>query len=363
MTEPSPEYDVVRLAAASPFGDAEAAALGALLRTDLDWEKLYAEAVHHRLQARLYVRIQQYRDVEAVGLKRLTNTLQQAVTGQVALSLFLTSEMAHLARALHAASIPYLVLKGPSLAEAYGGIGSRPFVDNDLLIRRADFDRADDVFLAAGFQRTAKPPGRLAGYLYIHGEVTYGRQVSGQISTLDVHTALVPPGMSYGETFASLHGRSRPMRVGGVDVPILSWEDLLTALAINGLKDHWSRLRLVGDVAAVVPFVSDWDALLGRAQKAGALRAVHLALLLAANEAHAVLPPAVLRQAQADGRAADLAQWLGTYLRGLTTNGLMDLRSRARLTLRVQDGLLGQLKYSAFVLLRRVTERYVDSTE
>lgn len=363
MTEPSPEYDAVRLAAAASFGDAEAAEMAALLSADLDWEKLYAEAVHHRLQARLYTRMQQCGATESEDYRRLLRTLQRSVPAQVALSLFLTSEMAHLARALDAAALPYLVLKGPTLAEAYGGIGTRPFVDNDLLIRRSDFDRADAVFVAAGFQRRNKPPGRLAGYLYIHGEVTYGRQVASQISTLDVHTALVPPGLSYGETFEALHRRARPLPVGGAEVPALSWEDLLTALAVNGLKDHWSRLRLVSDVAAVVPFVSDWTALLDRAKKAGALRSIHLGLLLAAYEARAALPPEVLRRAEADKQAVALARWMGAYLRALTTDGLMDLRARARLTLRVQDGLKGQLKYGAFVLLRRVTERYVDPSE
>lgn len=363
MTEPSPEYAVLQLAAQAAFGDSDVSTLAARVDEGLDWQHLYAEATRHGLLARLYARLTASvasPPADAEGYERLMRSLHRAVGPYTALTLFLTAEMRALAGVFERAELPYLVLKGPSLAEAYGGLGYRPFVDNDLLVRRDDFARVDAALHEAGFEREQRSPSRLRGYLYVHGEVTYWRRVTGQTSTLDVHTALVPPGLSYRESFDALRARARDITVAGTPVPALSWEDLLIALAVNGLKDQWRRLRLISDVAAVATMITDWPAVERRARAAGSLRTLHVALLLAAREVASPPPAPVLRRAEADLPADRLATWVSRHLHLPSDDGTKGWADRARLSLRSQDRWTGRLRYASFVAFRRLTERYVD---
>lgn len=291
---------------------------------------------------------------------RVLSTLQRAASARAAMALFLTAEMAVLDRALTDAGIDYLVLKGPSLAEAYGSLAHRPFVDNDILIRRADYERLDALLREIGFHHRVRAPLQRLGYLYIHGEDTFARRTTGQISTVDVHTALVPPGFSFAPSLSTLLERGRRMPIGGAHVPVLSWDDLLLTLAINGLKDQWHRLRLAADVAAVAGMVTDWPAVLDRARKGRCQRILFVALLLASTEAEAVLPPEVLAAARADHEALRLAEWLSEHLARVIEGGRFSNRERARLNLQSQDGFAQQVRYTAFVALRRLTEWYVD---
>jgi hypothetical protein len=362
MTEPNPEYEAIRLATASVFDGAAAERLHALAEGGLDWGGVYAEAIYHGVQPVLYARLRAFAEAypDEAALADLVSVLQRNVSARTAFSLFLTAEMAGLTRALDAAGVPFLALKGPSLAEAYGGVAYRPFVDNDVLIDRHDFDRVEAALVELGFERPPRTPLRLAGYLYIHGEFTFSRRVTGQVSTVDMHTALVPPGLSYHERLGVLLDRGRALSLGGATVRALSWEDLLIALCVNGFKDQWYRLRLVSDVAAAARMVTDWDAVFSRADASRSRRMVHTALALAEGEAGLDLPGPALARVRADARAVALSDRTRAYLRTTRRTGLLPWGGRVHLNLRSQDSLLGQVRYTAFAALRRATERFVD---
>lgn len=362
MLVPSPEYEAIRLASSARFGDDEGERLRALVGRELDWDRLFYEATYHGVQPVVYSRLRLLvePDARVAGLERAIRLLHQHVSARTAYSLFLAAEMARLAGGLARESVPFLVLKGPSLADAYGGFARRPFVDNDLLIRRADFNRLGVVLESLGFHRRARTPLRLAGYLYIHGEFSFSRTLTGQVSTVDVHTAVVPPGLPYQERFETLLGRGRMVGVGGTDVPVLSWEDLLIALSLNGFKDQWYRLRLVADVAATARMVSDWDAVFQRTDAARSRRMLTVALLLAVREGGLVLPAPILSRIEADPAAVRLSEWTRQKIQISSSAGTLPWADRVRLNMRSQDSVTGRVRYALFSAVRRITEAYVD---
>ncbi len=362
MVVPTPEYEAIRLASSSRFGDDEAERLRALVSEGLDWDRVFYEATYHGVQPAVYSKFVPMSDShpDVAGLQEMIRVLHQHVSARTAFSLFLAAEMARLANRLAQEAVPFLVLKGPSLADAYGGFARRPFVDNDLLIRRDDFNRLGGVLESLGFQRLERTPLRLAGYLYIHGEFSFSRAMTGQTSTVDVHTAVVPPGLPYQERFETLLGRGRVIGIGGIDMPVLSWEDLLIALSLNGFKDQWYRLRLVADVAATASMVSDWDAVFQRVDAARSRRMLTVALLLAVQEGGLVLPDSVLSRIQADAAAVRLAAWTRQKIQVSSSSGILPWADRVRLNMRSQDTLAGRVRYALFSAVRRITEAYVD---
>lgn len=289
--------------------------------------------------------------------------LHQHVKRSAIRVLFLASEMAALARTFQDAQISYLVMKGPSMAQAYGGTSRRPYVDNDLLIRREDFDRAEQVLTASGFRRRLRTGLKKALYLLVHGEYTFARVQGAMTSTVDVHTRLLPFGFAFDGPFEVLLERSRAMTVAGEEVPALGWDDLYLTLAVNALKDQWGRLRLASDFAEVAGMVADWSALLTRAKAGRCLRATRLAVLVSANELGAEYPPHVLEEARADWRAVRLARLVATRLREAHERPVMPSGQRFAFNALATDGPRGQGRYLWYATVRRATQWYADPSE
>ncbi len=352
---PSNEYETVRLAARARLTDERADALQKLTSGPLDWGEVLRLGVYHKILPLLHAHLREHADppesVTAMLLSRARLTSANV--------LFLSSEMARIARQFDRDGIPFLVLKGPSLSEAYGNLANRPFVDNDLWVRRADFDRVEETLLGLGFNERKRSDRQQSGYLSVHGEYTFGRSVGQFGSTVDVHTRLVHVGYTYSPDFDRLLARSRPILVAGQEVPALSWEDLFLALSVNALKDQWDRIRLASDLAAVAEQVGDWGAVLDTAARGRVLRTVHLAVLLAADIAGGVFPEPVLRQARRDRRAVHLSAFVQRTLAAGNVDEPLSGWERAKFNMAVQDGLRGQVRYSAYTALRRATERWV----
>ncbi len=353
----SPELDLVRLAARADLGPERSRAFRHAAEQPLDWTLAVRLAQYHRLVPLLFVHL---RDHVPAAPEAVVSALHDAVRKTSVHVLFLSSEMARVARRLDRDGVPYLVFKGPSLAEAYGSVAKRPFVDNDILVHREDFGRVERALLDLGFGTQKRSDRQQSGYLWVHGEYTFRRMVGAARSAVDVHTNLVPFGFSYAPSFGELRGRARTLDVAGTGVPVLGWDDLFLTLSVNALKDQWDRLRLATDLAEVARLVDDWDAVGARAAQLGSRRAVHLAVLVAADEVGGEFPPHLVRQSRQDRRAQALARRARAFFETSAETRVRSGRGRASLNLLVQDGLRGQLRYSGFAAVRRAMERWVD---
>ena len=352
---PPPEYEFVRLAARATLAPERAERFVAMATDSLDWPLAVRLARYHRVLPLLWIHLNEHAREQTP--EDVLDFLRRSSMSTAVRVLFLSSEMARIAERFEVERIPFLVLKGPSLAEAYGSIAHRPFVDNDLLGRRDDFDRIERTLLDLGFNRYKRSQRQLDGYLYVHGEYTFGRAVGTQISTVDMHTSVTPLGFSYAGTYDDLAGRSRPLDVGGRTVQALDWPDLFIVLCVNALKDQWNRLRLACDLSEVAEMVDDWDALEARAASAHSLRACRAGILVSHDEVGGPYPADVVARARADEPVHELATEIREHLQTSYEERILGGRDRARLVLRAQDDLRGQARYLGYVALRRLTER------
>lgn len=347
-------YEVVRLASRAVLSDERARRLREAAERVESWKDVLGVGAYHRALPLLYGHVREWAPDDVVAALR-DYAQRRAVD-----VLFLTSEMARIARAFTEAGVPFLTFKGPSLAEAYGGTARRPFVDNDLLIAPGDYQAAHGVLSGIGFgKKEDRSHLQQLGYLRIYGEDTFTRTVGPLLSAVDLHTRLVPVGYPYHGPFDALYSRSRTLSLTGVDVPTFSWGDLFLALAVNALKDQWNRLRLATDLAETAPFVLDWAALLERAQRTRCLRALHVGVLVAEEAVGGEFPEPVSASARRDARAIRLARGVVDRFPTAHAEPVMSGAARMRFTLRTPDGPRGQAQYLAYVGLRRVLEPVV----
>ena len=358
MPTPAPHaaYEVVRLASRATLSDERARRLREAAE-HVDWREAYAVGGYHRALPLIYSHVREWAPADVVG------ALRAYMQSRAVNVLFLGSEMARIAQRFDEAGVPLLTFKGPSLAEAYGGTARRPYVDNDLLIAPGDFGRASALLADLGFSTRRRSSLQQTGYLHVHGEATFSRVVGPLVSTVDLHTRLVPLGYPYHGPFSALCERSRMLDLAGVEVPTFSWDDLFLALAVNALKDQWNRLRLATDLAETAPFVEDWAVILDRAERTRCRRALNLGVLVSEGAVGATFPEPVLAAARADGRAVRLAERVLARLPLAHTEPVMGGVDRFRFTLLSPDGLRGQAQYLAYVGLRRVLEPLVSDDE
>ena len=356
LGDATPEVRLCHLIARPTLDGDDASALRSLL-TQVDWPTTQDLAAFHKLLPQLWAHLS--RDGGDLAPADVMHRLRERAQSTAVRVLFLSSEMARIAQELRAAGVPLLVLKGPSLAEAYGGIALRPFVDNDILVRRSDFARSERALLEMGFDRLQRSQRQLDGYLYVHGEYTFGRRAGGLVSTVDVHTRVVPRGYSYAGTFERLAERSREVTVGGETVRAAGWPDLFLVLAINALKDQWGRLRLATDLAATGALIQEWEALEALAVEHRCLRAFRLSVLVAADAVGAAFPDEAVTRARGDAWAVAAARQVCVRLQAPLEADGMTWRDRSSLFLGAQDPPAGALRYLGYVALRRLTEPFV----
>jgi len=187
-------------------------------------------------------------------------------------------------RALAAAGVPVLLLKGVWFAERlYGGLHRRPQHDVDLLVRPKDFRRAGRCLRALGFARK--------------GRDLHARSVVRDGVTVDLHRHLrwAP---AYALDEAAMWDAAQDVRVGGVAMRTLSDEYslvMLTTASFEDLGQGACRLKPLLDLYLLLRRLdptTDWEAFLARRERENLLAVTVnvLALVTALFTADAELP-------------------------------------------------------------------------
>ena len=163
-----------------------------------------------------------------------------------ATSAFLTSGLDHLLRLFSRNGVEALPLKGPVLASSiYGSISLRTSDDIDLLVKVADFARAQSLLIEAGFA-----PVDEAG--------NYHRGFLGRDMLVELHFAVASPSLPRFD-LERAWARSSTINFCGHDTRIFDKTDLLLYLVLHGVKHHFARLVWLLDVTRALVNLDDGD--------------------------------------------------------------------------------------------------------
>ena len=358
-----PEYELLRLLSRTTIEGERAAQAEAQIEQGLRWGYLGAVAGYHGVQPLLYYHLRRLAP-ELLELKPL-DRLRAVVGARSAHGLVLVHELGRLAGVFEREGLPVIAMKGPVLAQSiYGGIALRPFVDLDLVIDRARFDEADRILAGEGYQCRELAPFQKRSYLFIHGQFTFWRRmasVGSALAVVDLHTAMMPPGYSYTESFDDLLKRSGTMRFGASEARTLEPVDLLEVLCYHGFKNRWDRLKYIADVAELLRATPDlnWDAVYARARAMRSSRVLWLGLSLAELVLDAPVPEQVSRDVRADRHVVSLSADIMERLPRQAHMKVEPYLDRVRLNILAQDTMLGRLRYGAYATARRISELYI----
>ncbi len=303
-----PEVKLLLSCAQSRRDPERSAKIKDLLRERIDWEFLIRTARSHGIMPLLSWQLNAV-PPEAIPSSVL-DQLSAEFRNNSLRSLSLTGELLGLLRKLEAQGVAAIPYKGPVLAaSAYGNIALREFVDIDILVRKEEVFRAQELLLAAGY----RPEYRLnaaqeAAFLRYNCEHSFLN--SNGRSAVDLHWAIAERHFSFPLDTEGFWRRLDRVSLGGSDVCTLSPEDLLLVLCVQGFKDAWERLKYICDVAEVIRAHQDmdWNQVVEQADALGGRRTLFLGLALASDLLGTVLPDEMTQRVQSDRAARTLAR-------------------------------------------------------
>lgn len=288
----SPAARLALLPARGPERRAEAAAL---LTEPLDWKELVALADRERSALPVWrlIRDSGYRGSE-VGPRILRE-----------LARVWEFKLMHLERlfiealgALDEAGIEVVVLKGAAASlTTYGGFGTRPMVDVDLLVEREQARPAWLRMREIGWRWNARLYPE-ENYQAAHQHLPPLTDGFGAGVGMEIHTALWLPGAPFALDLADVRRDAVTVRANGRSIRVPSPAHQLLHCCVHFAWSHrmashaW---RAFSDVDAFVASGTlDWDAFAALARRTGAATCCYWTLRLARVVADVPVPEAAL---------------------------------------------------------------------
>ena len=217
--------------------------------------------------------------------------------------------------ALHQEQIGVLLLKGVYLAEfVYQDIGLRPMGDLDLLVPRADLQRALTILGQAGFESEREYLEQADGQLHFHAPAL---EKNGTM--VEIHWDLASPNSPIRPDIPALWQRSGPLKINNSSAFALDPGDQLLYLCVHASYTHifYHQLRSLCDVREVLAVQGeqiDWGAFVLSTERWNARKGVYLALQLTRELLGAIIPDAVLEALKPDENDPQTLTWAHVQL-------------------------------------------------
>ncbi len=301
-----PEHELLLCCARTNASPLIVERLRVLLSTEIDWEYLFTLARRHAVLPLVYVQLDRHCShlVPSQALRRLRKQYQENASRNI----LLTAELCRLITLFAASGIEAIPYKGPLLSLfAYGDLASRRFVDLDIMVRREDVVRAQELLTAEGYE-PAKSLTLSQQQLLLRTQhnMQFNRDQRREIVELhwEVASHLFATSVQADELWQNLIA----VKLNDIVVKTLAADDLLFSLCVHGSRHLWERLAWICDVAELIARQAiNWQVLLERAAKTDCERMFLLGLYLAESLLHATLPANVRRRCISDKGLVTLA--------------------------------------------------------
>jgi Uncharacterised nucleotidyltransferase len=214
------------------------------VRRVIRWDRVLALARGHAVAESVWAALSLRGSREAVPAEARAE-LEGDHAGATARNALLLVEAASFQAALRAEGIESVLLKGPALLAAhYPALGARHVGDVDLLVRRAEVERAAEVARRSGAREWAHTVGQEGADALADCDHHLATMQTAQGVTLELHH-LVPGGDEAGADVEGVFERSRIVSWQGRELRIPSAADLAGIACLHVFDHHFGDARFL----------------------------------------------------------------------------------------------------------------------
>lgn len=351
-----PEAELLLRSARALMNLEEVDRIRPLLLKELDWAYLKEMALRHGLMPILYQRLRSYAP-NSIPNSVLTQWREQSLSS-ASRNHVMTEELLSLLELLKTGGIPAIPYKGPVLAASlYKDLTFRPFSDLDILIKKEDLSKANDLMVSLGyrphFQLTR---AQVSAFLQSKYELPLTHR-NGWL-TVELKWNLVEDFFSFPLDQDGLWKRLQPVSLNGKEILTFSPEDLLIILCMHGATHLWANLIRICDIAQLIGVHDkdlDWDLVLRYAHTLRSERMLYLGLSLSSLLLRASPPEEVDRRVKADSAVKELSQQVMEHLFD-RSNGHPALWGNALFHLKARECFKDKLLYCTRLAMTTTTE-------
>ena len=282
-----------------------------------DWVRFIAFAREHGIAPVLFLALKDLLD--GSPCKQHLSELRNIYRIDAQNNLLLYHELGKVLKALNAADITVIVLKGACLAEAvYGNIALRSMSDVDLLVKKCDLEQTTLALKLCGYEANYdfQVDKEVAVNLHHHLPPLEGpTKLQFEIHWTIFDYTYFEARDEDEEEVVKMWQRARPLIIEEMPCLMLAPEDLFLHLCIHISRQHVfdMRLRHLLDLRKVCERYGnalDWEVIYQRACHWRVDRAVTLTVLLAERLIGMAMPESVKRTWKTEAPDPDVLQWI-----------------------------------------------------
>jgi hypothetical protein len=271
--------------------------------TERDWGAVLTAASRFGVTPLLFEALKSLA-CELIVPASIVEQLQNAYYVSATRNVHLYRQLRGIIEVFNKEGISVILLKGAHLAEfVYGNPALRPMADLDILARRDDFSRIDQILLEQGYSASKED----IGFSLLHLPV-YKKENAIRI---EVHSNICVLPFSTRFDIVELWERAQVETFQGFEALTLCPVDLLVHLCVHTCIDHAfdNGIMPLVDIARTVEHYHeklDWDEVLIRSRQWGLGSCIYLMLALAKKMLGLSTPDRVLQQLRPGDHDLDL---------------------------------------------------------
>jgi hypothetical protein len=312
----SPEIELLLLCAQHHLASHQRDRLREVVSLGINWERFVQMSLDQRVHPLVYWNLKEHaRDlVPAAHFDTLEGHFFQTSIFNVQAK----RELIRLMRALQAAGIEAMPVRGPLLAYLlYDNLWLREFKDNDILVHEADFEAAEALLISLGYEREGPVEDNAYNQKLFNAEMN---------TEVELHWGVDSPFMPVEVGTDDYWQRSISMMLDDLSVRTFNNDDLLLMLCFHGAKHRWHRLKWLCDISEFVRKYPnlDWKEVLEQARVLRIKRIVLLNLWMTHLLFETTLPPVVREQIEKDPVYVPLGRYIRRWLFSQFENRFID---------------------------------------
>ncbi len=191
-------------------------------------------------------------------------SLRKSKRAQAMRSMQILDQTIKIYQTLRTHGVTALIIKGAVLSQQlFGQFDLRSYSDIDILVDKNDLEPAEQIILAAGYERF-DPHAPLTSlqrsiYLFYFHHFVYKRKSSNL--ALELHWSLREYELISREATLEMLQRCQPVQLGSLEIKTLSPADMLVFAMVQGATDQWFSAKLFLDVLGLLqqPRQVDWE--------------------------------------------------------------------------------------------------------